>query len=512
MIYQKTHEIEDYEEKSIMEERNIGTLLIDEEWQPAITEANGATLKPIISGFIEGYVQNQDKPIREWLSQKMQENLPEKTPEEVESITDDIVLTLEVTEEKQSSLESAIKNGQSKENWFASETQKAVSAMSKQETVRYLFGLDKTLESANEALYRTITTKAGNISQNPNLDGFIAEQYHAQTFNLNAEATGSEYRAKVLEPSGKGYAKNSVDVEIVDGNGKVVRRYQSKYCRDAEATQRAYEHGDYSFQRKLIPEGQENEILGRCTTVLEAPDGTTSKPLSKEAAKQLQRDAQGGKWKEADWNEYRTKDVAMGMAKSIGNATVQGAAFGAGINIAQKLFSGEEIDGEEVVETALATGADGGIKAAAAGAIKVGAEKGIVPAVLKDASVAGNVAFVAIENVKVIGQMMSGEMTGKEGIEKMEQTTVAAVAGLSASAQGAAVGAAVGAVLGPVGSAVGSFVGGAVSYLAGSKIGETITKGVQKARDVVVGGTLALAGGIVEVASAIWDGLVSLFL
>lgn len=39
------------------------------------------------------------------------------------------------------------------------------------------------------------------------LDGFIAEQYHAQTFNLNAEATGSQYRAKVLEPNGNGYAK-----------------------------------------------------------------------------------------------------------------------------------------------------------------------------------------------------------------------------------------------------------------------------------------------------------------
>jgi len=494
-----------------MNDKNIETLLIDEEWLPVMTEENGTELKPIVTDFVEGYVQNQDKPVKEWLEQKMQENFPEKTPEEIRNMTDDILSALDVTEKKQRSLEKAVNNGQSKESWFASEMQKAVSAMSKQETVKYLSNLDEALENANEALYRTVTTKTGDVSQCVNLDGFIAEQYHAQTFNLNAEATGSEYRAKVLGPDGKRYAKNSVDLEIVDGKGKVVRRYQSKYCQDAEATQRAFDQGDYSFQRKLIPEGQQEEILGKCTTFIEAPDGTTSKPLSKEAAKQLQKDAQSGKWEAANWNEYRTKDVARGIVKSAGNAAIQGAALGAGIDIAQKLFNGDEIDGEEVVETALTTGADSGIKAATAGAIKVGAEKGIIPSVLKETSVAANVAVVAIENVKVIGKMMSDELTGKEVIEKMEQTTVATVAGLSASAHGAALGTAIGAVFGPVGSAVGGFVGGTVSYLAGSKIGETITKGVQKVRDFVVSGIKTVASGISAVASGIWNGVKSFF-
>ena len=209
-----------------MEEKNIEELLIDEELSPVITVKNGAELKPIVADFVKGYVQNQDKTIKEWLRQKLQENLPEKTLEEIQNITDDIIFSLEVTEKKQQSLEEAINNGRSKESWFASETQKAVSAMSQKETVEYLSNLDEALNNANEALYHTITTKAGIVSQNANLDGFIAEQYHAQTFNMNAEATGSPYRAKVLEPNGKGYAKNSVDIEIVDSNGRVVKRYQ----------------------------------------------------------------------------------------------------------------------------------------------------------------------------------------------------------------------------------------------------------------------------------------------
>lgn len=488
-----------------MEEKNLEELLIDEELSPVITVNNGSELKPIVEDFVEGYVQNQDKTIKEWLGQKLQENLPEKTPEEIQNITDDIIFSLEVTEKKQQSLEEAIKNGRSKESWFASETQKAVSAMSQKETVKYLSNLDEALNNANEALYRTITTKAGIVSQSANLDGFIAEQYHAQTFNMNAEATGSPYRAKVLEPNGKGYAKNSVDIEILDGNGRVVKRYQSKYCQDSKATLSAWLRGDYRGQQFLIPEGQQSGILKKCTTVLEAPDGTTSKPLSKEDAKQMQNDAQSGTWEEINWNEYWTKDVTKGIAKRAGNAAVQGAVIGAGFDIVQKLFKGEEIDGEEIVETALTTGADSGIKAATAGAIKVGAEKGIVPAILKETSVAGNVAVVAIENVKVIGKMMSGELTGKEGIEKMEQTTVATVAGLSASASGATVGATVGAVLGPVGSAVGSFFGGTVSYLAGSKIGETITKGVQKVRDTVVKGVKAVGKRISSFVSGVFD-------
>lgn len=67
-------------------------------------------------------------------------------------------------------------------SWFAAQTQKSISAMSAQEASVYLAGLDKALDTANEQLYHTINTKAGVPSQNPNLDGYIAEQYHAQTF------------------------------------------------------------------------------------------------------------------------------------------------------------------------------------------------------------------------------------------------------------------------------------------------------------------------------------------
>ena len=484
-------------------------LLIDEEDAPIIIEEECAAVKPIIKNFLECYAENKDKPVEEWLGKKLQGSLPERTPEEIQDMTAEIITTIQRNEDNKASLADAIANGRSKESWFASETKKATSAMSTQKSTEYLLNLDSAMNTANESLYRTIITQAGAVSQNPQLDGFIAEQYHAQTFNLNAEATGSQYRAKVLEPTGNGYVKNSVDIVIVDGNGKVVKRYQSKYCKDANATAQAFEHGDYRGQQKLVPDGQQAEIQKKSTVVLEAPDGTTSNPLSKSRAEQMRDEAQSGQWNEFNWNEYKTKDLALGIGKQAGYAALQGAAIGVGFDFAQKLWNGEKIKGEEVVETAIISGADFGVKAAVGGALKVGVEKEIITVIPKGtpAGTIANIAFVAIEDAKVIGKMATGELTFKEGIEKIEQTTVATAAGLVTMGEGAAIGAAAGAIFGPVGAAIGGFVGGTVGYMAGSKVGETIVKGAQKIRDGAVKVVKTIGNGIKSAVSTVASGV-----
>lgn len=485
-------------------------LAIDEDLAPQISADEAQALKPIQKKFMESYLEHRDStPVDEWLRTEMAENLPDRSAEEIAQMSNEIITTLKVQEEKKASLEKAVANGRSKESWFASEMKSATSYMSAQETARYLQRLDGALTNANESLYRTLHTQAGVISQNPHLDGFIAEQYHAQTFNLNAEATGSPFRAKVLEPTGNGYAKNSVDIVIVDEDGQIVRRYQSKYCKDAEATARAFEHGDYRGQQKLVPEGQEQDIAKKVTTVIEAPDGTSSTPLSKERAKELQEEAQSGKWNDLNWNEYKAKDLAIGISKQAGQAALMGAAVGVGFDVAQKVWNGEEIKGEELVETAVVSGADFGVKAAAAGALKVGAEKGIIKVIPKGtpAGTIANIAYVAVENVKVVGKMATGELTVKEGLEKMEQTTVATVAGIAASTKGAAIGAAVGSVLGPVGTVVGGFIGGTIGYMAGSKVGETIVKGVQKIRKTVTDGIKSAGKAIADGAKSFANGV-----
>lgn len=484
-------------------------LLLDEEDGPILVEEECEAIKPIVTDFVKSYAANLGQPVKTWLMPKIQEYLPQRKTEEIEAIVDEITTTLEVNEKKKASLNEAIANGRSKESWFSSEAKKSTSAMSTQEAAKYLTGLDTAIQQANESLYRTITTQAGAISQNPRLDGFIAEQYHAQTFNLNAEASGSQYRAKVLEPNGNGYTKNSVDIVIVDGNGKVVKRYQSKYYKDAKATEKAFEHGDYRGQQKLVPEGQQGDIQKKSTTVLEAPDGTTSNPLTKSRADQMRDEAQSGNWKDLNWNEYANKDLAIGIGKQAGYAALQGAAIGVGFDMAQKLWNGDDIIAEEVVETALVSGADFGVKAAAAGALKVGVEKEIIKAIPKGtpAGTIANIAYVAIEDAKVIGKMATGQLTMKEGLEKLEQTTVSTAAGLMAMGEGAAIGAAIGTVFGPVGTAVGGFIGGTVGYMAGSKVGETVVKCAQKVRDEARKVVNTVTSGVKNVVSSAASGV-----
>jgi len=496
-----------------MKEEYKFDLLLDEDDGPILEEDECKELKPIVEDFVKSYSANPTAPVESWLIPKMQEQLPKKSHEEIVSMVDEIVFTIKVSEEKKTSLEKAIASGRSKESWFASEAKKATAGMSTQEAAKYLTNLDNALQQANEFLYRTITTQAGTISQNPRLDGFIAEQYHAQTFNMNAEATGSPYRAKVLEPNGSGYVKNSVDIVIVDGEGKVVRRYQSKYCKDAKATEQAFEHGDYRGQQKLVPEGQEGDIAKKSTTVLEAPDGTTSNPLTKSRAEQMRDEAQSGNWNDLNWNEYATKDLAIGIGKQAGYAALQGAAIGVGFDVAQRLWNGESIEADEIVETAIVSGTDFGVKAAAAGALKVGVEKEIIKVIPKGtpAGTIANIAYVAIEDVKVLGKMATGELTMKEGIEKLEQTTVSTAAGLVTMGKGAAIGAAMGTVFGPVGTAIGGFMGGTIGYMAGAKVGETVVKCAQKVRDGAKKVAKTVTSDMKRAASSVVSGVKSIY-
>ncbi|OOC58744.1 hypothetical protein BBD40_24005 [Paenibacillus ihbetae] len=483
----------------VSEEKDENSVLLVDEIYSSVDEETAMDLRRLQVSFIDSYLLYKNKmSVENWLTMELQSHMSDKSEDEIMKISSDIIMSIKTSEEKKKELEVAVQNGRSKESWFASEVKRATSYMSTQEASKYIKQLDDALISANNALYDTIITQNGNVNMNPYLDGFIAEQYHAQTFNLNAEASGSSYRARVLQPDGQGYTKNSVDVVIVDDSGKVVRRYQSKYCKDAESTLEAFNKGDYRGQRKLVADGQELEIKN-ASNVIESPDGVQSMPLSKNSAKDLQREAQSGNWNDLNWNEYKVKDLAVGIGKQAGQAALMGAAIGIGFNIAQKVSSKEPIEGKEILQAALVSGSDFGIKAAAAGALKVGVEKGIVSFIPKGtpAGTIANIAHVAIENIKIFGKVAKGDLTLKEGMNKVEEVTVSTVAGISASIEGAAIGAEIGIVFGPAGAAVGGFIGGTIGYMMGSKSGELIVKGVQKIREETKK-TLRLLGNSVK--------------
>lgn len=500
----------------VMEEKQIYEYDFSDK---VISEEEAIAVQKIQKEFLESYAKSKDSmTVEEWLPVEMQKQLPERTPEEIQEMSIEIIESLRTTEAQKASLEEAVSMGRSKESWFASSIMQSTSHMSAQESAKYLQGLDDAVRGANEAMYDTITTRSGVPNMNMNLDGFIAEQHHVNSYNLKAQATGGDLHAEVLKPKpGEVYGKNSVDIVIKDSSGKIVSRYQAKYGATAEDTIRMIKQGDYRGQQLLVPADQVEAVQKafpdrKVSSTIGSGD-TTSNPLTKQEAKELQEKAQKGNWLDANWSEYATKDIAMGIAKNAGTACLQGAAIGVGMNIASKVWNGEPIDGEEIVETAITSGADFGIKTATAGALKAASEKELIKIIPKGTkgSTITNIAFTAIENVKVMGKIATGEYTLKEGIDKMQQTTCACVAGMAASAKGAAIGAAVGTVLGPIGSAVGGFIGGTIGYIAGSKVAETVVKGVQKVRDTAKSFVKSAVSTVTSGVKSFARGVASLF-
>ncbi|MDD3307346.1 MAG: hypothetical protein PHO29_09670 [Acetobacterium sp.] len=484
-----------------------------------ISEDEANAVLAIQRELLESYITSKDKmEVKEWLPLELAKQLPESPQERINEMSTEIIDALIVTENKNKSLKQAVSAGRSKESWLAASLKESTSSMSAQESAKYLQQLDDAVKNANEAMYDTITTKVGLPNLNKNLDGFIAEHHHANSFNLKAQSTGSDLYAEVLKPKpGEIYRKNTVDIVIKDSSGKIVNRYQAKYGATAEDTIRYIKEGNYRGQQLLVPEEQVEAVQKafpeRKVTAKIGEGEVKSKPLTKEDAKELQEKAQNKNWLDADWNDYVAKDIAMGIGKQAGYACLQGAAVGAGMNIATKVWNGEPIEGEEVLETAIKSGADFGVKTVTAGALKVAAEKELIKVIPKGtpASTLTNIAFVAVENVKIATKIASGELTVKEGLDEMQQTTISCVAGIVASAKGAAIGAAIGTVLGPVGTAVGGFVGGTLGYMAGSGISKAVVKGVQKIRDVAQDFVKAGVDKVKSTASKFLKGMASVF-
>ncbi len=513
-------------------------LWIDKKYEQKLNERQAKALYALLERFIKSYEKHKDSlELNEWLFMKMREELSEFSDDEVRKMSEEIIQALKITESKQQELENAMQNGVSVSSWLGNELEHYGDIYAKQnanqpievieadvvetsdstkplkdatsfagmgENTRYLSDIDTAIKTANDEMQSIITTQSGTISQNPNLDGFIAEQHHANTFNINAKAKGSEYRAEVLSSTDK----NSVDIVIKDGDGNIVRRYQSKYGATSEATGELFDKGDYRGQQKLVPEEQAADLQNKgrkVTDRLEAPDGTTSESLSKQGAKDLQTKAQEGKWDDIhDWDNVSTTDAAKGIARNAMAAGVMGCGIGAGATILQRVIKGEKIQPSEVVEQALKSGADSGVKVATAGALKVAGEKGILP-FLKGASAAtcANIAFVAIENAKVLADLARGRFDFPTAVDKMGQVTASTIGGIAAASEGAIIGASLGTVLGPVGSAVGGFIGSAVGFMAGSAVGKHVYEGAKAIRK----GVASVASGVVKAGVEVVKGV-----
>lgn len=513
----------------------------------------------ILRRFIREYIkekrENEKIDLHSWLLKRLKEEFPEKSMEVLEKDVKELITgvelgkkkyeivkgkrklgitpsdtlakdirettvgnsALEVKEELKASVNMLEKENVSNMYKIASGVEIAPKIMAFNKMTRYFDNINEVIAKGNEKMANSLMTKAGNINQNPQLDGFIFEQFHENTFNIDAAIKDvTNVRAEALVPKeGTGYGKNSVDlvVKIRKGNTEqIVRKYQAKLSKNAEEL---YRKGNYKFQRKLYGKGQEE--IGNTTVEY---NGVASKPMSKEEAKAIQNEVQKGDIEAAKQSFEKNVDIKI-LSKQLAKQTMLSATMGMGtgmlISAGTKIIQGEEVKAEDVIIDGLKVGGSVGISTAIAGGLKTAVEKkiitGVAAKILKHNSVIGTIAFSAISLVGVMASIGSGDMSLKDGMKEVGTILAGTYGGIKGSMVGMAL---AGTIIGSVGvilTPVVAAVAGTIGYFVGSTVANNIAKGAIAVGSTVVSGVTSVVKAGVEVvksvASGVWNGVKS---
>lgn len=241
-------------------------------------------------------VNEDEKDSFQWFKNFYISEIDGITDAEAENLAEESVVSLAAYDADKHELEKAKSSGISRADWLSNKINQSATSASQAHQVVYYKAVDEALKNANNDMVKVITTQSGAINMNPNLDGFIAEQAHANSYNLNAAIENSSFRARSLQPEvGQTYGKNSVDISvdnIVTGQ-KNVQRIQAKFGKSSKASANMVKDKNYNNQRVLVPKGQADDvkgILGKNKTVsdtIETSDGVSSEALSKAQVKEM---------------------------------------------------------------------------------------------------------------------------------------------------------------------------------------------------------------------------------
>ena len=503
-------------------------------------EKLSTTLKRFLKSYVQSKKENENLNLEQWLVQRLQEEFPEKEKETVQAEARQLIEGVELGRSKYENVKQKRQLGLSVEDILATDIAKSTIGQSKEEVkeeleistsfmekenirdlyhmaegieiapkvmafqkmTKYFDGINETIAQGNEKMMQAITTKAGAINQNPQLDGFIFEQFHENTFNLDAAIKDiHNVRAEVLVPkAGEAYGKNSVDlvVKVRRGNQeKIVQKYQAKVSKNAE---QLFKRGNYRFQRKLY--GAELEQVGNTKVQY---GNVESKAISKQEVKQLQIEVQKGNTEVVKQSFEKDVNVKL-LSKQLARQTIVSAGIGMGVGMlastGTKLIQGEQVEAEDVIVDGLKVAGSNGISTAIAGGLKTAVEKGIIKGsmakILGNNTVIGVIAYSAVSLIGVAYSVGSGDMSLKDGMKETGGILAGTYGGIKGAMVGTALAGGIIASVGTILAPVVAVVAGTIGAIAGTTIGSAIGKGV-----VAIGNSIAT--GVKKVAKSGWE-------
>ena len=532
----------------------------------------------IIQKFLRSYAENEKsqdkKDLKTWLVSELQNELPNKKAEDIEKIATELISGIEIYYTKKKEVEKyqslGITNGDYVGNEILEkvadeieeaeiidtkeiiedmkevsnilsqyneamiyetaaikEPQLVANVFSAKSVNNYIDTVNTAIDDANKTLVESVTTKAGTINQNPNLDGFIFEEYHAGTFNVDATVKQKPYHAEALKPElGETYGKNSIDL-VIEDTGKYVKKYSAKAYKNANETAKSFYDKmtgyKYKFQSKLVPTEQTSEIANSVDKI--KYNNVESKGITKAEIKEIQNDLQTGN-KKADIINFKNDVNTISISKQIGKQAMVNGTMGLGIgmatNIGINLITGKEVEAEEIIEAGIKTGASMGMATAVAGGIRVAVEKKVIPTVFSRMLTNNTIGAIAAASMDIIGtafKLGSGEITLGKAVKDVGNSISASYGAIISSGIGFSGGMALATTigLGTIGT-VGTIltgglalIAGAVCGVVGSKVGGAIANGIGTVAETIVDGAVDIIKAGKEVvkslASGVWNGL-----
>ena len=494
--------------------------------QEYITEQEARTFRELFRKFLKSYKEKDSSTTNaQWLEYIFRTELHETSAQQAKKDAEDIVKAISAFDDNLKSVDEAYQKGISSEKWLAEKIEESSVGLSVNEFGQNLGAVDTVLYDTNEALSNQLEQRAmvdlGNnakrANMNRNLDGIMAENMVASSAELNAKLQGKNIKFEVLNSN----HKNSVDVRATNLDTGKYQNYQLKFGKDAKATIELIERGNYNNQRIIVPEQQLNDVKayfeakGSNKTISDHIEafGVEGSSFTKEDMKNLQKAVQEeGILPQMDYTHYQTKELAMSIGKNVGVAALHSVAISAGFTVAHKIFNGEKVDSDELVEIAIKTGSDTVLKTVTAGTLQVAIRKGIISIIPKatPAGMVANIACVGIENVKILAKIASGELTVSKGLDRIKRTTVSMVGGLWGASKGAAIGAAATAwipVIGPALGTVTGLIGGTIGYFGGSKLGDAVYNAGKKVASAAKSAAKTAWNSVKSGAKAIGSGI-----
>ncbi|MGP1429339.1 MAG: hypothetical protein ACTTJX_03780 [Fusobacterium sp.] len=532
----------------------------------------------IIQKFLRSYAENEKsqdkKDLKTWLVFELQNELPNKKVEDIEKIATELISGIEIYYTKKKEVEKyqsvGITNGdyvgneilekvadeieeaeivdtkeiiadmQEASNVLSQyneamiyetaaikEPQLVANILSANSVNNYVDSINTAIDNANKTLMESVTTKVGTINQNPNLDGFIFEEYHAGTFNVDATVKQKPYHAEALKPElGETYGKNSIDL-VIEDSGKYVKKYSAKAYKNANETAKSFYDKitgyKYKFQSKLVPTDQTGEIVNSVDKI--KFDNVESKGITKTEIKNIQSELQSGN-KKTDIFSFKKDVNTISISKQIGKQAMVNGTMGLGIgmvaNIGGNIITGKGVEAEEVIEAGIKTGASMGMATAVAGGIRVAVEKKVIPTVFSRILTNNTIGAIAAASMDIIGiafKLGSGEITLGKAVKDIGKSVGAAYGAIVASGWGYAGGMAIAGMIGlgtigAVGTILGvgvAVVAGAVCATVGSKVAGAIASGIGAVAEAIVDGAVGIVKAgkemVKSVVSGVWNGV-----